>query len=488
MARKAVGLDIGSRYVKVAEMAREAGRALVVRWAVQEITDPSQAGRAQAVARAMNKAGVGRPRVVCGIPRSDAVVKRIRLPSADPDTARKMLAFEAQQHVPFPLDETAWDFDLGEDGSVLLVAARKTVLDDLRAVLAQAGLKARAVSVCSVATAAAYLKVGAEHADQPTGQAAVLVELGAGPVIVNVVSASRLLLSRPLSMTGEDLDRAFAADLGLGIQQGREVRERQGLPALPATAAHVAAWMQRLRGEVERSLLAAAEVQPSVEVEKVVAMGGGWQTPGLVEAFSSVLGLPVESFPPSSQEAGPALATAIGLGLQGLGLARGVNLLSAAVTSARKEVRRRTISAVAVAALLAALALGTWRYWALQEQSLALQPAQARAAQREAEIKALRSRQRVLEARLAELRRIMQPRHQVLNALKELSACAPSGIWLTSVTCSPGRPIMVQGRAGSMADVADLLDSLGSRSALTYVKQGQDNVDFAITMETREGG
>jgi Tfp pilus assembly protein PilN len=145
---------------------------------------------------------------------------------------------------------------------------------------------------------------------------------------------------------------------------------------------------------------------------------------------------------------------------------------------------------VAIAGLLAVIAVGTWRYWTLEQRSLVLQPARAAATRREEDMRSLDARRRALEAQAAEVQRLLRPRHKVLNALQELSAVAPAGMWLTAVSYSPGRPVAVQGKAASATQVSDLLDALGARAALTRVKQGEKDtdVDFAITLEAKDGG
>jgi len=488
MARRAVGVDIGSRYVKVAELVREGGHLRVVRCAAQEIADPSDAAKAQAVTRALRAAGIRASKVICDVARADAVIKCIRLPATERDTVRKMLEFEAQQHVPFPLEQMAWDFDLGEDGAVLLAAVRKTSLDAARAIMAQAGLRPLAVGVSSAAAAATYMHASAESSRECADETTALIELGAGPVVVNVFRGTTWLLSRALPISGDDLTVAFAADLGCEVELAQRIRSSEGIASLPAGAQHVAEWMRVLRAEIERSLLAAAERTTTLTVERVAATGGGWLTPGLPQAVSSALGLPVETLPAGPDPVTPAFGAAIGLCLQGLGVARGVNLMSSAAIGARRQARRWASSAVAAAALIAALGLGTVRYWSMQKQSLALQPARAAAAQRDQSMRDLRARQRILEAQLAGVQRLLASRHRVLDALQELSAVAPSGVWLTSVSYSPERPVAVQGKAVSASRVSDLLDALGARAALTYVKQGKKDVDFAISMEADEGG
>jgi type IV pilus assembly protein PilM len=488
MARRAVGVERGSRYVKVAELVREGSGVRAVRCAAQEIADSSDAAKTQAVIRAMHSAGIRGRKAVCGLARADAVMKCIRLPSTDRDAIRKMLEFEAQQHVPFPLEEMDWDFDSEGDGLVVLVAARKASLDAARRVLAQAGLALTAVSVSSAAAALAYLQEAGDPAVEKGEETSVLIELGAGPVIVNVFRGRAWLLSRPLRLSGGDLAAAFAADLGCDIGQAQRTMQSQGMAAVPAGGTRVGEWIQLLRTEIERSLLAASEQTTTLTVERVAATGGGWIAPGLAQAVSKALGMPVEVFPTGPEPVTPAFGAAIGLGLQGLGLARGINLLSSAAVGARRQASRWVSSAVAGVALLAALSLGTWRYWTIQQRSLALQPVRAAAARRQADMESLRARQHNLDARLAEVQALLKPRHKVLNALRELSARAPAGVWLTSVSYAPGRPVTADGKATSAAQVTDLLEALGSRAALAYVKQGEKDVSFSITMQVDEGG
>lgn len=491
MARRAVGVDIGSRYVKVVEVVRDGSHARVVHAAAEEIRDATAAARAEALTRALRAAGIRGRKVSCDVARADAVVKRVRLPATDRETVRKMLEFEAQQHVPFPLEEMAWDFDLQPDGSVLLTAARRSSLDEVRAILGPSGVRATAINVTSGAVASAYLAQSRESGESAAGadeQTAVLIELGAGPAIANVFRGGSWLLSRALPVSGDDLTAAFAADLGCDLAHARAVRESKGWGGLPSDAPRVRAWVQDLRTEVERSLLAAAEQTATLTVERVAATGGGWLTPGLLPAVSSALGLTVEPSPAGLEQVTPIHGAAVALALQGVGLVDGADLLPSTAIRARAQARRSVGSAVAIAALVVALGVGGWRYWTVQQQSLALAPAREAAARRERQTRTLISERKALEAQLREVQDLLRPRHKVLNVLKELSAKAPAGIWLTSVAYAPGRQVAVQGRAASSLQVSDLLQVLGGQAALTYVKQGETDVDFAITMCVDQGG
>jgi type IV pilus assembly protein PilM len=475
---------MGERYVKVVALAREGAQARVVAAAMEEITDRSEAGRAEAVGRALRAAGIRERRVVVDVGRADAVVKRIAIPATDRKTARNVLEFEAQQHVPFPMEEMVWDFELEAGGQVLLAAARRSSVEAVRGIMAQAGLRVTAVTVSSAAATATYLE-GTEDLVGPSDGAAVLIEIGAGPVVVNVLRDGKWLLSRPLSISGDDLTAAFAADLCCDLEQARATQRTQGFAALPEARPQVTTWLRELRAQVERSLMAAAEQTDAVAVERILGTGGGWLTPGLAAAVAQSLGGTVQIFP-RGEAVTAAYGAAIGLALQGLGLVRGIDLTAGAIEETRRQSRRSVRSAVAVVGVLATLIVGWWGYTTLARHAATSQATRASVERQDKELQTLRTRQRAVDAQVAQIERLLAPRHRVLEALRELSNSAPRGIWLTSISYSPGRPVAVQGRAQSAAQVTSLLESLGTRAALVHMKQGEREVEFAINMPTEE--
>src|SRR5260370_32899783 len=68
----------------------------------------------------------------------------------------RIIAFEAQQNVPFPIDEVVWDYQLiggggDEQVQVVLVAIKADLLDEINAAVEETGLRTKIVGVASMA-------------------------------------------------------------------------------------------------------------------------------------------------------------------------------------------------------------------------------------------------------------------------------------------------------------------------------------------------
>ena len=73
---------------------------------------PDRATISVAIQSALSQAGINVPRVVAALPRRQVTIKLTNLPKAEREAMRRMLAFEAQQHVPLPLDQVVLDFQV----------------------------------------------------------------------------------------------------------------------------------------------------------------------------------------------------------------------------------------------------------------------------------------------------------------------------------------------------------------------------------------
>src|SRR5262249_31578815 len=102
-----------------------------------------------AIREAMAAAGIAARSVVACMPRRLVTVRFARLPHAPPEQMRNMVGYEAQQYILFPLDEVVLDYhvveELGGYGeemqTVLLAAARRSLVTDLVAIFDKAGLE-----------------------------------------------------------------------------------------------------------------------------------------------------------------------------------------------------------------------------------------------------------------------------------------------------------------------------------------------------------
>src|SRR5438045_201324 len=156
-----VGLDIGSGLVKVAvidhskkepELVKAAVAPLLADAIVEgEVMDPGIV--AEAIQAALSAAGVKSKHVVTAVGGRDVIIKKIQIERVKEQQARELMRWEAEQHVPFDMESVELDFQIldpdaeGLEMSVLLVAAKRELVEAKMRVLTDCGLEPAMVDV-----------------------------------------------------------------------------------------------------------------------------------------------------------------------------------------------------------------------------------------------------------------------------------------------------------------------------------------------------
>src|SRR5579862_1801251 len=205
-----VGLDIGSGLIKVAVIDHSRKEPELVRAAIAplmqdaivegEVMDPGIV--AEAIKTALANAGVTSTSVVIAIGGRDVIIKKIQVERVKEQQLRELLRWEAEQHVPFDVESVELDHQtLDPNGtsaemSVLLVAAKRELIESKLRVLSEAGLSAAVVDVESFA-----LHNGFEinHPDAMTGIVGLL-NIGHDVTNVNILEDGVPILTRDIAV------------------------------------------------------------------------------------------------------------------------------------------------------------------------------------------------------------------------------------------------------------------------------------------------
>ncbi|HEU0015830.1 MAG TPA: type IV pilus assembly protein PilM, partial [Longimicrobium sp.] len=163
--RSTVGLDIGSGFVKIAvvdhsgpepELTHVSHTPLIADAIVEgEVMDPQIV--VETVRSLLESAAIKPKRLVASVGGRDVMVKKIQMDRMKEADAREVIRWEAEQYVPFDMENVQLDFqvlDPLDDGlqmNVLLVAAKREVVDQKVSLLRDAGLVPAVVDVDSFA-------------------------------------------------------------------------------------------------------------------------------------------------------------------------------------------------------------------------------------------------------------------------------------------------------------------------------------------------
>src|SRR5690606_26898963 len=228
-----VGLDIGSSHVKVAVIDHAHGEPELVRASIVplspdaivegEVMDPSLVG--EAVSAALLNVGIKTKKVVTAVGGRDVIIKKIHIERVKESQARELMRWEAEQHVPFDMESVEMDFqildphDTDAEMQVLLVAAKRELVEDKLRLLEDAGLQASIVDVDAFALHNAF---ELNHPDAMNGIVA-LVNIGHEFSTVNIMEHGVPVLTRDLTIGTRRLSEDLQRERGLSAEDAHSL-------------------------------------------------------------------------------------------------------------------------------------------------------------------------------------------------------------------------------------------------------------------------
>jgi type IV pilus assembly protein PilM len=308
MARNVVGLDIGTTAVRAAELSVRGGHVVLVRLGQVglppgavvdgEVVDPTAVGTAIRALR--RQVRFGSRRVVLGVANQRVVVRQVDLPWMPPQELRRSLSFQAQDHLPIPVEGVELDFNVlteleGQDGQrlvrILLVAAQKEMIASHLAAASQAGLSPLAIDLNPFALLRSLAPVTALSEGVE-----VLIDIGARVTNVVVHQGGSPRLVRILLMGGQDITDALSSRFSLGPDEAERAKLAafEGADDDSGTVDVIDTNLTALVEEVRGSLDFYAGQPDAMPPERVVISGGGSLPGQLAERLQAALRLPVE--------------------------------------------------------------------------------------------------------------------------------------------------------------------------------------------------
>ena len=302
MAKLSLGLDIGSHQVKLVALSSK-GRGYRLDQVgsmplpAETIVDEELLNSAALVStlrELLAKTQVRRREAAIGLGGRATIVRHIRLPAMTEAELEESLAWEAKQYIPFDLEEVYLDFHMGkvdeetEQMDVILVAAKRTVVDDYCAAVRLAGLKPVVVDALPFAAANAFNHAYPEHFDEVTA----IVDLGAHLCTVAVVHQGEILYSRALEQGSAKLTDALQRQLALPYAQAEAFKTGDVADGLvPADVQRV---LEEASGEMIgelRNLINYHADQGGLPLERLYLSGGAANSDSLCMAIAREVGL-----------------------------------------------------------------------------------------------------------------------------------------------------------------------------------------------------
>jgi type IV pilus assembly protein PilM len=239
------------------------------------------------------------------IPGSQVLTKTIRIPHVEPSKQAQIIAFEAQQNIPYPLHEVVWDSQvIGDDGvetEVLFIACKANTIDDFCTVVARAGF------IVSSINAATILDYNALQFAYP--------EMDDDLLLINVgARTTNLLFKNPdgffvrnIQLGGNSLTQNIADSLGKSFAQAEEVKHKffngeldysdddSGAKLLTSCSD---SFIKRMGQEITRSVVNYRRQRKGAAPKKILLSGRGALLEGLSDQLAKSQKIDVSFFDP----------------------------------------------------------------------------------------------------------------------------------------------------------------------------------------------
>ena len=314
-AESTVALSIGSQRISMAvfDPAKSGGLILKSYGSQSILADPSQEMMrlpqiTLAVKELATALKVQKEKVRYSMSGQSVFTRFMKLPALQEDNIEELVKFEAQQHVPFPIEEVIWDWAMldstGPEKEVALVAIKRDALTEINATVAEAGIGTREVDAAPMALYNAF-RYNYPEEDAPI----LLMDVGAKATNLVYIEGTRLF-TRSIAVGAASVTTAIAKEYNISFAEAESQKITNGVVSLggrhtnqldEATAqlaTVIRNSLNRLPAEVARTNSYYRSQQEGNMPTKVFLAGGGADLPYLPDFLEEKLRVPIELFNP----------------------------------------------------------------------------------------------------------------------------------------------------------------------------------------------
>lgn len=303
-----LSIDISTAAVKLLELSKTGTRFRVESYAVAPLPQDAIVDKnianvnviAETIKVALKRSGTKLKRVTVAVSGSAVMTKIITMPgSLTDDEMEEQIMIEADQYVPYSLDEVNFDFEVqrvNENNSemvdVLLVASRKENVDDRVEALSKAGLKANIVDVEAFAMENAFSLLSDQFADSTGAQTVAITDIGSTMASLNVLHDGRVVYTREQGFGGKQLTEEIQRRYGLSYEEAGLAKRHGGLPD-NYTVDVLEPFKKAMVQQIQRSLQFFESSSANREIDSIVLAGGCASITGIDKLVEKNLGVPV---------------------------------------------------------------------------------------------------------------------------------------------------------------------------------------------------
>jgi type IV pilus assembly protein PilM len=342
-----VGLDIGSSAIKAVELKSSGkngdyqlvnlGLELMSPEAIVDGAIMDAGSVIDAIQRLFTSQKIKAMDVATSVSGNAVIVKKISLPQMSPEELSESIHWEAEQYIPFDIQDVAIDYEVVEGGEsagnmdVLLVAVKKDKISDYTSVIAQA---AKTPTIVDVDVFALQNCFEINYGVDP-GRVTALLNIGASTMNINIVKDNSSIFNRDIAVGGNHFTDAIQKDLNLSFEQAEALKQGGHVEGASADSVQpiLQAVSENIAMEAQKTFDFFRATASDDQLDSIFLSGGTSKVPGLSELlaerfdasvevmnpFNAITYNPKDFDPDFIADIGPQAAIAVGLAARKVG-------------------------------------------------------------------------------------------------------------------------------------------------------------------------
>jgi type IV pilus assembly protein PilM len=303
-AKPVIGLDISSTSVKLLELSRHGDRYRVETYAVKPLPPNAvveknindQEAVAEVIRAMVKQSKTKLKHAAVAVAGSAVITKMIDLPAGLSDDAMEtQISLEADQYIPFPLEEVAIDFEVQgisprnpDQVEVLLAACRRENVEMRVSVMQLSELIPEKVDIEAYSMERAFELISEQLEDQE-GQVVAVIDIGATMTTLSVLVDGKTVYTREQLFGGKQLTEEIQRRYGLSREEAGLAKKQGGLPD-DYDSEVLAPFKEAVVQQVTRSLQFFFSASQYNDVDYIILAGGVASLEGLVNLIEEKLG------------------------------------------------------------------------------------------------------------------------------------------------------------------------------------------------------
>ncbi len=336
--KELIGVDIGQSSVKVSKILNKNDTYTLAKYAsvplpeatiIEDEIQDEDALKAALVA-AFEQAKITEPYVCLGLSGPNTVIKKIQLAGGDEDELEDQVIWEAEQYLPFPVEECNIDWyvigeNMGGGLDVIVVAVKKDVLYAFKSIIESLGKKVKVADLSSLALTNVY-EIAAEDTgfveseeddddDDETFErtsantstkvlipSSLLIDIGSQATIFIVMKNGVPVFVKEIILGGASITEEIQRQLGVTFEEAEDLKKMSSGEGVPDDVLMI---INEINGAIVSELKKAQDFYINAtsddSLRDITVTGGSVRLPNLLEEIRSAFGVTVNVLNPFNE-------------------------------------------------------------------------------------------------------------------------------------------------------------------------------------------